>query len=145
MRTLALGLKLVNEWFVVALPPNVLAQVGQDKAVNRLYEKTSSWMEKRLLATTEEPFAISCLQRWVFYLMMLEQWKDKLKYARHLRSAFKPSDKDRTLMVLPPSVSFIYYLLRPLRVVRDLALGRKEEKPPEDTTTEPKTSVSSSR
>jgi len=60
-----------------------------------------------------------------FQFRVRERWRDRLyswysrpgvrKFVRH----FRPSAKDRSMIALPARLSFLYYLVRPIRVGRD--------------------------
>ena len=60
------------------------------------------------------------LSRAAFHFQVRERWRDKLYPWYH---AFKlrliPNELDHAVLKLPPSLSFLYYLIRPLRVTRD--------------------------
>jgi hypothetical protein len=45
--------------------------------------------------------------------------------ARYFRFIFTPTDKDLTARRLPPGLTFAYYFLRPLRLLRE-AEGRRQ-------------------
>jgi hypothetical protein len=62
-----------------------------------------------------------------FHFRIRERWRDRLYswysrprvriFVRH----FRPSAKDRSMITLPARLSFLYYLVRPIRVGRDYA------------------------
>lgn len=54
-------------------------------------------------------------ERWLFHLRVRERPLDKLRFAG--RSAVTPSAGDLQLLALPAGWSFLYYLLRPLRLI----------------------------
>jgi hypothetical protein len=55
-----------------------------------------------------------------------ERLRDKLYpyYHQYIVKAIEPSDADRRFMAVPDRLSFLYYLVRPLRVLRRYASGR---------------------
>jgi hypothetical protein len=59
------------------------------------------------------------------HFALRERWQDRLfpyLYAGAL--LFDPSDKDRMFLPLPGCLAFLYYVIRPLRVVREYGLRR---------------------
>ena len=62
-----------------------------------------------------------------FHFLIRERWRDRLYswYARpRVRAMVRnlhPSAKDRSMIALPARLSFLYYLVRPIRVGRDYA------------------------
>jgi hypothetical protein len=63
----------------------------------------------------------------MFYLRMRERVRDRIRYGlyyaqQYLRIALTPSANDQALLSLPASLSFLYYLLRPIRLLQIYAL-----------------------
>lgn len=55
-----------------------------------------------------------------FRFQVRECWRDKIYPTyRRFRSRLHPNERDRAMVTLPPSLSFLYYLIRPIRLVRD--------------------------
>jgi hypothetical protein len=60
-----------------------------------------------------------------FRFQIRERWRDRFYYLysrHHVRffvRHFRPSAKDRSMITLPDRLSFLYYLVRPIRVARD--------------------------
>lgn len=64
------------------------------------------------------------LQRDAFSLRMREWLWDRVRYLLHrlpeyLYTVVTPNTRDQAMLVLPLSLSFLYYLLRPSRLLRD--------------------------
>jgi hypothetical protein len=65
-----------------------------------------------------------------FHFRVRERWRDRL-YSWYSRPRIRnvvghlhPSAKDRAMITLPPRLSFLYYLVRPIRIGRDYARSR---------------------
>ena len=60
-----------------------------------------------------------------FHLRERERWRDRVGYVQHsLRLAVIPTEKDRGFVRLPSWLSWLYVLVRPLRVVVDIIRGK---------------------
>ncbi len=55
-----------------------------------------------------------------FNLRARRRLREKLQYFRFI---FNPTDGDLTAFALPPYLTFVYYLLRPLRLLKKGAAG----------------------
>jgi hypothetical protein len=56
-----------------------------------------------------------------FHVRARERWRDRLPYLIHtLRLAIVPSQLDRGFVSLPKPFSWLYYVVRPVRVLRDI-------------------------
>jgi hypothetical protein len=66
-----------------------------------------------------------------FYLKARERFQDKVQYCLHyvrhfLHVMIIPNAKDQAVLPIPGPLSFLYYLLRPLRLLRKYALHPRE-------------------
>ena len=62
-----------------------------------------------------------------FHFKIRERCTDKLyPYLHNLRAAVRPSERDREFVPLPAGYEFLYYAVRPVRVLRDLWQRRRE-------------------
>lgn len=60
-----------------------------------------------------------------FHFHLRERWRDKLRpYARWIRRVVTPNEVDRDVLALPTWLSFVYYLIRPVRLARRYGLRR---------------------
>ncbi|WP_414584572.1 nucleotidyltransferase family protein [Scytonema sp. PCC 10023] len=118
-RILLLGLLLAHELLEVELPKTILQQIQ----ANSLLESLASRIYKQLFSQTD-----SSLQNWkvkssFFHLKMIEHPWDKIRYCyEHL---LVPTIADRVSLPLPKFLSFFYYLLRPIRLIKMYGLTRK--------------------
>jgi hypothetical protein len=61
----------------------------------------------------------SAIQGHLFHFHLRERWRDKLRpYRRRWRSVMRPSRRDHEALPLPRALSGVYYLLRPVLVLR---------------------------
>jgi len=60
-----------------------------------------------------------------FHFNVRERWRDGL-YPHYLeaRQRVAPNEKDRAMLALPNSLGFLYYFVRPLRLIHDLARSK---------------------
>jgi hypothetical protein len=119
-RMLFLGLYLASDVLGAALPAHVLRTVQADRSVRGLVRQ----VRRRLFVERREDRGVFQLSgtRIAFHLRVRERTRDKLHYL--LRLVVSPSVGDQTFLVLPPSISFLYYPLRPLRLAAKWLVGR---------------------
>lgn len=108
-RLLLLGLNLADELLGARLPQNIRAELDADASVARL--------TRRVLAGlfVEAGPAEGMSGYFGFQLGARERLRDKLRYFGY---TFSPTDEDVAQLSLPRPLNFIYYLLRPLRLLR---------------------------
>lgn len=107
-RMLLLGLYVAHDLLGAKLPAEVEAQVALDEEIERLAGQIYS----RLFAEGSEASGMSGY--FLFQLKARRRLRDKFNYCRYVVS---PTEEDLTLLSLPASLSFVYYLLRPLRML----------------------------
>lgn len=119
LRMLHIGLLLARQIFELPLPEKILASIDADRPVKNLVSEA----RVRLLQT-DLP-APGLVEKTRFRLRARERWSDKLRYCtlRLLTPTYKDCSPE-----LPASLSFLYYALRPLRLLRD-GLKRHADKP----------------
>lgn len=108
-RLLLLGLNLADELLGARLPRIVRARIAADASVEKL--------TRRILAGLfhEGGSAEGMSGYFSFQLHARERLRDKLRYFRY---SLSPTDEDVAQMSLPRPLTFAYYLLRPLRLLR---------------------------
>jgi hypothetical protein len=114
-RIVQLGLHLTGRLLGVPLPQEVTADGGRDPAVRAL----AAGMYRRLAG---EGQATGQWAGGLFHLRARERLRHKIEYC--LRRALTPAEGDWQSWPLPPGLRFLYYPLRPLRLLRRLAGGR---------------------
>lgn len=113
-RVLNVGILLSEALLSVTISPGLRKKVGRDAIAEDLAsEIITCWMFK-----PEEAKDFGDLA-W-YHLRERERWRDKLPLLKHdVGLALKPSDKDRAFVRLPASLSFLYPLVRPARLVSE--------------------------
>lgn len=115
-RMLRLGLFLAHDLLGATLSDPVLRRVQADPVV----KSVAGEVRPKLFA--DIPERPGDVERLIFYFRMRKGWRDRLGYSsgylvQYLRIALVPSAKDRALLPLPAFLSFLYYLVRPIRMV----------------------------
>lgn len=108
-RMLAVGLRLANDVAGCTLPPRVRTLTEHPTAVALAQD-----VRARLFETAAGGH--DAFQRSWFHVKIRERVRDKLRFG--LYTAIVPSAGDRLLVGLPPALTFLYYVLRPLRLAR---------------------------
>lgn len=120
-RIVFLGLLLAKDCLGAILPERVLQRVQAEPVVQSL----AAQLREQLFAEAD------CFPRVMdhvaFYLRMRERSQDRMAYLLYcfpeiLRQAVTPNEKDRALLSLPVPFSSLYYLLRPIRLVKEYGL-----------------------
>jgi len=107
-RILFLGLKLAHVLLEAQLPQDVLKLVTEDSAVNNAAER----IQQQLFKTSAGPAGI--FEEARLSVSLRERKRDRIRSS--LRLAATPRSYDWMSVSLPASFSFLYYLIRPLRL-----------------------------
>ncbi|HZG54598.1 MAG TPA: nucleotidyltransferase family protein [Pyrinomonadaceae bacterium] len=107
-RMLLLGLHVAHDLLGARVP----AQVGERMQADREIVRLADQIYARLFGGEHEAGGMSGY--FMFQLKARRRLRDKLNYCRYVVS---PTEEDLTLLPLPAPLSFIYYLLRPLRML----------------------------
>jgi Uncharacterised nucleotidyltransferase len=118
-RILLFGLRLAHELLGTALPKDVLQWMQGHPSVGVL----SAHVCTQFFHTTNES-AVTPLNPARFYWAIRERVRERVRskafrYLHYGVSLFVPSEQDRALLPLPGCLAGLYYLMRPLRIVRD--------------------------
>lgn len=113
-RLLWLGCLLSHELLQAPVPGDLIEEAKRDQAVPGLARQVTEWL-------FTEPFSRDpSVASYRFHLQMREDWRDRRNYLAHLsRLALKPTEKDRAFLQLPEKLDPLYYLVRPVRLIRD--------------------------
>jgi hypothetical protein len=132
-RMLFVGLSLATNLLGATLPRAVGQSVKADRVGTRLAERVSETLfhapeGNRGLLDTPIPIVGLSPRLIGFHLQAKERLRDKVQYgleiARHMaHDVLTPNRKDEELLPLPASLTFLHYLLRPFRLLRDFAFG----------------------
>jgi Uncharacterised nucleotidyltransferase len=121
-RNLALGLGLAHELLDLNLPRVVRERIGHEPTVADLTKK----IRTQLFA--EQPASLDISYWHHYHLRVKERMRDRVKLrlhycARYMQLATNPTANDHALLSLPPSLSFLYYVLRPIRLAATRGTG----------------------
>ncbi|HKO96108.1 MAG TPA: nucleotidyltransferase family protein [Pyrinomonadaceae bacterium] len=107
-RTVYLGCYLAREFFGASLPDAIVHQVESDPVLPSLAAQV-----RQTLIKSEPP---SLRQRILFHVRTKDRGVDQIRYCTRLLFTSTPVDWE--LLTLPTSLSFLYPLLRPFRLVK---------------------------
>ena len=112
-RMLHLGLFLAHTLLEAPVPDHIAQRAGADPVVAALGARVRRWLFSR-----DGDVPLWGLQKAVFTLQTREVWWDSVPYLFHLlREMTSVSEKDRAVIRLPGALSFLYLLIRPLRLL----------------------------
>ena len=107
-RMLLLGLFVAHDLLGAKMPEGVIGQLESDREIIKMARQIYS----QLFAEGNKASGISGY--FLFQLKARRRLRDKFNYWRY---AISPTEEDLTMLSLPASLSFVYYLLRPLRML----------------------------
>jgi hypothetical protein len=128
-RMVFLGLILAQKVMGTVLPESVLKLIEPDKATQLL----ATAIVDRLFLSIESP--LGQVETARYYLQMRERYRDRLWYIYHLvkcSDGMKISQRDRDLINLPKELEFMYYFMRPVRVLSKYGLGILKKRSPHE-------------
>lgn len=105
-RMLYLGLSLSQNLLDTAIPGDIAKDVQQDNTVKNLSEQAIDL----LLNTAKDDFST-----YLFLLNCRERIRDKLAYL--IATSLTPNEKDWHFLKLPKYLHYLYYLVRPYRLL----------------------------
>jgi hypothetical protein len=108
-RMFLLGPALAARLLGTKLPEVLATAIARDKRIDRLCEQTGA----RLFDGPEQS-SLPLLTVIRFNLLIRSGWRSRIKYGRFL---FAPTDGDLDAVRLRPRLHFMYYFLRPLRLL----------------------------
>ena len=108
-RMVLLGLALASELLNAKLPKTIETLIQGDRVIPVLIPQVYGYLFGTL------PPATRRLSPTVFRLWVRDRWQERVQY--FIWRVFVPNVRDRRLIVLPQPLSFLYYLIRPLRLV----------------------------
>jgi hypothetical protein len=115
-RALALGLFLASDLLGAGLPADVSARIQIDPKVRLAATRVHQ------LLFRQEANGLDISYWYHHHLLMRERFRDRVRlYLYYCRRFFRltvtPNARDHALLPLPGSLSFLYYMLRPFRLV----------------------------
>lgn len=119
-RLIFLGLFLAANLLDTILPEEIWQQVQSDSVVRSLATEVS----EQLFSDTVKP--VGEVEKTIFHMKVREHMQDRVQSFLALMTHsgwINPTEKDHDFLKLPTSISFLYYFLRPVRVVRKYGLN----------------------
>ncbi|MEO0846767.1 MAG: nucleotidyltransferase family protein [Cyanobacteria bacterium J06648_1] len=119
-RVLLFALGVAAQLLQTPIPEQIKRQIKNDIIVQTSIKQVCSEFfqrsEKSFLDRTyvERPYLIKLAR---------ERWQDKIRY--FITTAVSPNKEDLSFVSLPPQLSFLYYLLRPVRLLLKYTLTLK--------------------
>lgn len=114
-RILFLGLYLANKLLETPLPKEISKRVQADLSVIKLADQVCSRLSNGSAARP------GVAESWLFHLRVRERFRDRVRYSFFYTVI--PTAGDWALFSPPRSLSFLNYLLRPIRVLGKYGLG----------------------
>lgn len=108
-RALALGVLLANRVTDVEVPQDVLESFESDTTALKLVHHIQ---ENLFVAPGSTPMG------WVPYNVQLLDFRDRVRLFFSF-DFLRPNERDRAVLPLPKPLHALYYLIRPLRILRD--------------------------
>ena len=123
-RLLGLGLRLAEHWLDAPASAALRVRLRDNSTIAEL----ARHVETNWLFTAE---GLDRTPRWDqlrFFLRTRRRWRNRWPLLREFGAlALTPTENDRAVVELPSSLSFLYYLVRPFRILRS---GGPEGNPP---------------
>jgi len=116
-RMVLLALNLANHVFGTEIPAILSDKIARDPRLDSLILQV-----RRGLFEIKSP-ELREAGRYAFHLMMRESWRDRVKYFSYFtHNKLTPNTRDERLQ-LPNLISFLHYVSRPFRLVREYGLA----------------------
>jgi hypothetical protein len=111
-RMLLLGLAVARCFYMTDLPGWVVQKIEADRFLPSLTRSV------RGAVFFDEALQVHEARRGAFHLRTREKWRDRLRcFLYFVQLRLRPTEQDRKAVRLHRSLSFVYYMLRPLRLV----------------------------
>jgi len=123
-RMLFFGLLAASVLLGADLPEQVVHRLHREKSVKLL---VSQLREKLFYKNDESPW--KGVEALVYYLRTRESWLDRIRYLIPVvGELLTPNAKDRAILPLPSFLSFLYYIVRPIRLLSTYGFGPLQRK-----------------
>jgi hypothetical protein len=116
-RILLLGVGLAHDLLARGIPAEVQDRIAADRAVQDLLRAVAG----RWSMHGPETPPLTKVQREYFHQRVSERWRDRVHFALH---RLAPTVGDWAFVPLPPALHFLYYFIRPIRLLWEYGLGR---------------------
>ncbi|MCM3874358.1 MAG: nucleotidyltransferase family protein [Pyrinomonadaceae bacterium] len=126
-RTLALGLIMARDLLGLELSPEVWRTIQVEPTT----ESLATRLQESLFINNETHKGISYWQD--IHLRMRERVSDRVRLRlhylrRYLRLAVVPNERDHAMLQVPSALPFLYYFLRPFRLIRKFGLPELQKR-----------------
>lgn len=112
-RMLFLGLLLAVDLLGAPVPEETMRSVRAEPAVRSLRRRVPEY-----LFPGDGGLKAGVVRRFIFRFWVRERMMDRVSNVRYLiHRSLMPNSRDRELIRLPGTLSFLYYLIRPIRLV----------------------------
>lgn len=114
-RIIFLGVLLAHSLLETPLPPTVWQQLPSDSTIKLLFDQVCSNL---CIANCD---AVGEIERTIFHIRARERWQDKVQSSIGLFNHsgwMTPTQEDRDVFPLPKFLGFIYYVIRPFRILK---------------------------
>lgn len=121
-RMLFLCLLLVSDFLGTALPAPLLQRIQSNSVITSLAVP----VRKRLFSEADEPKLLERVEAVALWIGIRERLQDRVRHffaLMHRAGWMTPNARDQAFLLLPASMSFLYYLIRPLRLFRKYGLS----------------------
>ena len=108
-RIVLLGLALAHDLLDAPLSEMLCHAIREDRQILRLEQQV---VEQLFFINAE---MVEGVKQFRFYMAARERWLDRVCYGLHL--ALDPTINDWKVLSLPSTASFLYYVIRPLRLM----------------------------
>ncbi len=120
LRALQLALLLADDLGSGVVPASLRVALLQDQPVRRLAHQV-----RQRLFLPEQDHPRREVYRHAFYLQTRERWRDRARILLHSSMRVPhPYARDWTIFRIPSSLSFLYYVLRPVRLMGEHGFRR---------------------
>ena len=114
-RVLNIGLLLANNLLELELPEDILLKINRDRAAKRLV--------KQIIENISSNKKFVDLEERLFVVRSRERLPDQINSL--FRLIFAPTAKEWNYFALPNSISFLYYFIRPYRLLREYFISKR--------------------
>jgi len=123
-RMVLLSLLLAQELLGTTLPQEVWQKIPAHPVVKKLSQQVILRLFRKRSSPVAQLPKFRDTEKNLFYFAVRERQRDRLPYFFHLlNAAFAPSLEDQESLPLPTSVHFLYYFIRPFRIVKKYSLS----------------------
>lgn len=128
-RMLLLGLALAHQLLGMALPEIIAQRIRHDNVVTQFVEETRASIVQGTQAPGESRQTAK-KSKYPYHPSMRKQIRDRIPlYLYRLKFLLIPNELDRSFIALPRALSFLYYLIRPIRLGVVYGLGYRHRFP----------------